>query len=158
MKRARILHDSNTARLDGVAVAMSFVCILHCLMTPVLATLFPIVAGTMLEDHQFHAFLLIFVIPTSILALYLGCRKHRNGLVLSLGLAGMAILAIVALLGPETLTVPGEKVATGLGGLILASAHVLNFRRCRELQCEETDCDHKSGSGPSRDITPSPPS
>ncbi|MGI9264972.1 MAG: MerC domain-containing protein [Gammaproteobacteria bacterium] len=131
------VHDKTETRLDSMAVAMSIVCILHCLMTPVLVTLFPIVAGTVLADHQFHAFLLILIIPTSAIALYLGCRRHKSGLVFSLGLSGMIILSVVAYLGPEGLTVTGEKVATGFGGLILASAHVLNFYRCREMRCTD---------------------
>jgi hypothetical protein len=130
-------HDKANTRLDGMAVAMSVVCIVHCLMTPVLVTLFPIVAGTVLADHQFHAFLLILIVPTSAVALYLGCRRHRNGLVFSLGLAGMVILTVVAFLGPEGLTVTGEKIATGFGGVILASAHILNFRRCRDMRCTD---------------------
>jgi hypothetical protein len=132
------IHDKAETRLDGMAVAMSVVCIVHCLMTPVLVTLFPIVAGTVLADHQFHAFLLILIVPTSAVALYLGCRRHRNGLVFSLGLSGMIILAVVAFSGPEGLTVTGEKIATGFGGIILASAHILNFRRCRELSCDDS--------------------
>ena len=140
-------HDKAETRLDGMAVAMSVVCIVHCLMTPVLVTLFPIVAGTVLADHQFHAFLLIFIVPTSAIALYLGCRRHRSGLVFSLGVSGMIILTVVAVLGPEGLTVTGEKIATGFGGVVLASAHILNFRRCRELRCEDKHHgDQKSSS------------
>ena len=131
------LHEKAETRLDRMAVAMSVVCIVHCLLTPVLVTLFPIIAGTVLADHQFHAFLLIFIVPTSGIALYLGCRRHRSGLVFSLGISGMLILSIVALLGPEGLTVTGEKIATGFGGVILASAHILNFRRCRNMRCED---------------------
>jgi len=131
------IHDKAETRLDGMAVAMSVVCIVHCLMTPVLVTLFPIFAGTVFADHQFHAFLLIFIVPTSGIALYLGCRRHRSGLVFSLGVSGMIILTVVALLGPEGLTVTGEKIATGFGGVVLASAHILNFRRCRDMRCED---------------------
>ena len=54
-----------------------------------------------------------------------------------LGGAGMAVLAVAALLGIGSLGVAGEKLGTVTGGLMLAAGHVLNFRRCRARRCEE---------------------
>lgn len=123
--------------LDGIAVAMSVACILHCLLAPVLIILFPILGSSLFADHHFHALLLLFIIPTSLLALYLGCRQHGDGSVLWLGIGGICILTVAALLGPETLGGYGEKLVTGVGGLVLAAGHVQNFRRCRAVSCEE---------------------
>ena len=123
--------------LDGMAIAMSLACILHCLLLPVLIVVFPILGSTILAEESFHGLLLILIIPTSSVALYLGCRQHGEGLVLWLGIVGMAILALAAWLGIGVLGVSGEKALTALGGTLLASAHVLNFRRCRALSCEE---------------------
>jgi hypothetical protein len=91
-------------------------------------------------SHEFHAWLLVLILPSSALALYLGCREHRSGAVLGLGLTGMSVLVVAAVLGPELLTEIGEILVTGAGGTLLATSHVLNFRRCRQLRCEEQAC------------------
>ncbi len=59
---------------------------------------------------------------------------------LGLGVAGMAVLIVAAVLGPAVLTELGEVLMTGAGGLLLAVSHVINFRRCRRLRCEERAC------------------
>ena len=134
--RSRI--DSTT--LDGVAISISALCVLHCLLTPVAVVAFPILASSLWASHEFHAWLLALILPSSALALYLGCRRHRDGAVLGLGLTGMTVLIAPAGLGPEVLTELGEVVVTSAGGTLLAVSHVLNYRRCRRLRCEERDC------------------
>lgn len=128
--------------LDGAAIAMSAACILHCLLTPVLVILFPILGSTALADDSFHGLLLVIIIPTSAMAFYLGCRRHGEGSVLVLGVAGIVVLLVAALLGVVGLGIVGEKVATGIGGTLLALGHVQNFRRCRAHRCEETAVEH----------------
>lgn len=128
--------------LDGAAIAMSAACILHCLLTPLLVILFPILGSTAFADDSFHGLLLVLIIPTSALAFYIGCRQHGDGSVLLLGVAGMLVLLAAALLGIAGLGLVGEKIATGIGGTLLALGHVLNFRRCRSRQCEERAARH----------------
>jgi hypothetical protein len=133
--------------LDGAAIAMSAACILHCLLTPLIVILFPILGSTAFADDSFHGLLLVLIIPTSALAFYIGCRQHRDGSVLLLGVGGILVLLAAALLGIAGLGVVGEKIATGIGGTLLALGHVLNFRRCRTHQCEERAARH---------VTPTP--
>lgn len=125
--------------LDGLAIAMWVACVLHCLMLPLLIVLFPILGSTLLAEETFHGFLLFLIIPSSVLALYIGCRQHGDGWVLALGMAGLSILAAAAALGTQILGPEGEKALTGLGGTVLAIGHWQNFRRCRERRCEERD-------------------
>ena len=129
---------SNTgSALDGLAIAMSVACVMHCLMLPVLVVLFPILGSTVMANESFHGLLLFLIIPSSLLALYMGCRQHGDGWVLALGITGLVILAAAAALGTEALGVEGEKALTGLGGTVLAIGHWKNFRRCRTRRCEE---------------------
>jgi hypothetical protein len=130
--------DSRT--LDGVAIGISALCVLHCLLAPLAVLAFPIIGSSLWASHEFHAWLLVLILPSSALALYLGCRKHRSGTVLGLGLTGMAVLVIAAVLGPAVLTEIGEVLVTGAGGTLLAISHVMNYRRCRALRCEERAC------------------
>jgi hypothetical protein len=123
--------DKSGESLDTVAMGISALCVFHCLATPVLLVLFPIIGGTLFASHAFHALLLLLVLPTSTLALYLGYRRHRRPLALWLGVVGMAILLVAALLGPEVLSAGGERATTSAGGIVLATAHFINLRRCR---------------------------
>ncbi len=126
--------------LDSLGILLSGTCMIHCLILPVLITLFPIVGGSLLEEEHFHALFLILVLPTSATALALGCRRHRDWITALVGAIGMTILILAALWGHDWIGLSGERIATMVGGVILACGHILNFRRCHEL-----DCDHDAG-------------
>jgi glucose-6-phosphate-specific signal transduction histidine kinase len=133
--------------LDGMAIALSAACVIHCLLLPVLIILFPILGSTVLADESFHRLLLVLIIPSSALAFYLGCRQHGDGSVLWLGLTGILLITLAAAVGVAGLGAGGEKLLTGAGGALLASGHVINFRRCRARRCEEQSLCHEAGTG-----------
>ena len=122
--------------LDSLAVILSGTCMLHCLALPVLVTLFPIVQGSLLEEQYFHLIMLGLILPTSLIALTVGCRKHKDPVTIALGATGLVTLTITALIGHELFGVLGERIVTTLGGLILASAHIQNYRCCRKDNCQ----------------------
>jgi hypothetical protein len=122
--------------LDSLAVILSGTCMLHCLALPVLVTLFPIVQGSLLEEQYFHVIMLGLILPTSLIALTVGCRKHKDPVTMALGATGLVTLTVTALIGHELFGVLGERIVTTLGGLILASAHIQNYRSCRKENCQ----------------------
>lgn len=133
--------------LDGMAIALSAACVVHCLLLPLLIVLFPILGSTVLADESFHGLLLVLIIPSSALAFYLGCRQHGDGSVLWLGLTGIFLLTVAAAVGVAGLGIVGEKLLTGAGGALLATGHVINFRRCRARRCEERSFCHEAETG-----------
>lgn len=122
--------------LDRVAIGISSLCVLHCLITPVLLIAIPVLASTIVADETFHKILLVFVLPASSLALLLGCRRHKDWMVFSLGTLGLTQLALVAFFGHEILGETGETVATVVSSLVLAVSHVRNYRLCRSDGCK----------------------
>ena len=136
------LQNNQTGRqdqaptLDSLGVILSGTCMLHCLALPVLVTLFPIVQGSLLEEQYFHLIMLGLILPTSLIALTVGCRKHKDPVTMALGATGLVTLTITALIGHELFGVLGERIVTTLGGLILASAHIQNYRCCRKENCQ----------------------
>jgi hypothetical protein len=124
-------------RLDTLALVLSGTCMVHCLVLPLLVTMFPIVGGSLVEEKQFHLLFLILVLPTSTIALFIGCRRHRDRLTAALGASGLAILVAAAFFAHDLIGPTGERVITLLGGLILSAGHILNFYRCHHV-----DCDH----------------
>ena len=125
-------------KLDGIAILLSGTCLVHCLALPILVTLFPIAQGSMLDEARFHVIILLFIIPTSLIALTIGCRKHKDKLTVALGVLGLLTLALTALFGHDLLGAFGERVVTNMGGIILAGAHIQNYRCCRAKNCNHT--------------------
>ena len=65
-------------KMDKAAVGLSLMCVAHCLLTPIAIVMLPALGAIFLEDERFHSVLLFLVLPTSLLALTIGCRKHRR--------------------------------------------------------------------------------
>ena len=122
-------------KMDKAAVGLSLMCVAHCLLMPIAIVMLPALSAIFLADERFHSILLFLVLPTSLLALTIGCRKHRRVEIVLVGLAGLLILFSVLIIGEESLGKFGEKATTVFGALIIAFAHVRNFMLCRRYDC-----------------------
>lgn len=110
-------------------------------MAPIILTLLPIISiSAVVEDILFHQLMLWLVLPTSVIALLIGCRKHRQGLIFATGILGMGILIFVAFWGHALFGPTNEKIVTSLGGIVLAISHILNYRACQSITCGSKDC------------------
>jgi len=127
--------------LDKFGILLSGVCMIHCLVTPVLVTLVPVLSlNVWVEDFLFHQLMLWLVIPTSCIALFLGCRKHKKLSIVGTGIVGITVLLFVALFGHDLLGENMEKIVMTIGGLIIATSHYLNFRACQSITCSTENC------------------
>ena len=126
---------------DKTAIGLSAICAVHCLALPIALTVLPSIASLPLGDESFHQVLIFFILPTSIVALTLGCRRHRHWNVMGWGVLGLVVLISTALLGHDLLGEQVEKVTTVLGTVLVAISHTANFRRCRAFDCHQpSDC------------------
>lgn len=123
-------------KIDLLSIGISGVCAIHCLALPLIITLLPALASTPLSEEHFHQFLALTVIPLSSLALFLGCRQHRDWKLLLVAGPGLFLLGFTALLGHDYLGENGEKLFTLVGATLLAYSHFLNFSKCRVQSCE----------------------
>ena len=129
---------SISIKFDKAAIGFSALCIAHCLLLPIGLALLPSVAIIgVLSDELFHSLLIVLIIPTSLVALSLGCRLHKSWLVLLLGAAGMSILVLTAFFAHDLLGEQLENVATILGAMLIAASHAQNFRLCRRKECDQ---------------------
>jgi hypothetical protein len=127
--------------LDKFAVFLSGVCVVHCLLTPIILTLLPVVAASVfIEDVLFHQAILWLVLPSSCIALFIGCRKHKDLLIAGSGVLGMLLLVFIAFFAHDLLTPVQEKIATSMAGLILAYSHIRNYKACQTLTCGDDNC------------------
>ncbi|MEO1610503.1 MAG: MerC domain-containing protein [Pseudomonadota bacterium] len=121
------------AYLDKLTIATSAICAIHCLFLPILIVVFPALGATIFGQETFHALLLWFIIPSSIVALTLGCRAHRYPNVAVLGATGLAILIFTAILGHDLIGESGERIATLLGSFAIAAGHLGNYMLCQRI-------------------------
>ena len=121
---------------DKTAISLSILCALHCLALPVLVVMLPSLTAWNLASEEAHLWLLVAVIPISVYALTMGCRKHRQFNIMFLGLIGLALLIIAAWLGHDILGEIGEKTILTIGAAVIALSHLLNQRQCRRVSCE----------------------
>ncbi|KJZ01545.1 MULTISPECIES: MerC domain-containing protein [Pseudoalteromonas] len=109
---------------DKAAIGLSMLCLVHCLILPFLLLVLPPVAGLLaLSDEAFHEWLLIAVLPISVLALGFGYVRHKSGLVVGLGLMGCTFLVLATILGEQR----GETLFTVLGSMLISYAHLRNY-------------------------------
>jgi hypothetical protein len=146
--------------LDSLAVSMSMICAVHCMVTPVLIGVLPVLATTFWAHQDFHLWMVLLVVPTTTFSLFVGYRKHRDRLVMLFGSLGLLVLSGVA--GYESFLhstatageaascaicsscgqaeagggfFTGVMVTNLLGAAFLTTAHVRNFVLCRRARC-----------------------
>lgn len=116
----------SSSLLDKGAVALSSICLLHCLTLPLLIVVLPFLAQIG-EDH-FHVQMLVVVLPVSIIAFTLGHRRYRNKCVITWGVVGMLLLVIGGTITHSSYGIVADRVLTICGTLIIAAAHYFNNR------------------------------
>lgn len=135
------MNDTHTKQvtgwLDRLGISLSAVCLAHCLAIPVLLTLLPMTQLGWLSEELFHDILLTVILPTSVIALGLGCHRHRQWQILLLGFVGLGLLTSLAVMPHDSLSLMTERAITVVAGCLLVIAHYMNFNRCQHL-----DCDH----------------
>jgi hypothetical protein len=126
------------ALTDQTSIGLSLVCAIHCLFVPVLLVALPSLASLPLESEMFHVWMVVAVLPISIFALTLGCKKHKRYKIIFLGVLGLISL-ISALLLESLVGEIGEKLLTLLGAGLIAWGHFTNFKLCQ--QHDNPDCE-----------------
>ena len=116
---------------DKTAISLSLLCTIHCLVLPLFAVLLPSIAALPLPDEIFHVWMVIAVVPVSTYALTMGCKNHKRYQILLMGGIGLLILSVVAFLGHDLFGEVLEKAFTVIGAMVIAIAHIWNFRLCQ---------------------------
>ena len=122
---------------DRAAICFSSLCILHCLLLPLLLVAYPIGIVLTLSDEIFHQIMVFLAVPLSLVSLYVGYGHHKRNQLIVFGGIGLVILVLPLVVPHELISESGETWLTVSGALILCMAHVVNFRLCTSDQtCE----------------------
>ena len=122
-------HDTQKSSdwLDGAAVFLSGLCLVHCLALPLVVTGVPFLAQ--FADSHLHYQVLVAVVPLSVFALGIGFRRHRDARILAGGACGLLLLIVGATVAHTQLGLLADRLFTVAGSLTLATAHWKNSRR-----------------------------
>lgn len=120
------------AVLDKAAVALSGLCLLHCLALPLLLVTVP--ALSQLSNGHLHAQILVVAIPVSAIALGIGYRRHANRRVATFGILGMLLLVIGGTVAHSYYGLAADRSLTIAGALVLAVTHYFNSRLVRHCR------------------------
>lgn len=110
------------AAIDGTAITLSGLCLLHCLALPLLSTVLPM-AGVWAEAEWLHRTFVIAALPFAILALASKQITWLSGLLI---ISGFALLASGAFVEAWH---DFETELTVIGGVLLAAGHATRWRR-----------------------------
>ena len=123
---------------DRAAICFSSLCILHCLLLPVVLVAYPIGILVMLSDEIIHQIMVSMALPLSLVSLYVGYGHHKRNQLIFIGGIGLVVLVLPLVIPYEAISESGETWLTLSGALILCLAHVVNFRLCTADQlCEK---------------------
>ncbi len=133
------------ALTDKTAIGLSLLCTFHCLALPIIFVLLPSLSSLALNDEAFHLWMLVAVIPSSAYALTLGCKQHKRYQLLACGLLGLFFLVMAVVLSEILFSEASfkellEKALTFVGAVLIAYAHVKNYRLCQhqgDCNCSE---------------------
>ncbi|WP_312489732.1 MerC domain-containing protein [Sphingomonas sp.] len=120
-------HHGGMLGLDGLAISASTLCLVHCLVLPIVIAFLPSIAEWADWGDAVHIIMLVIAVPLSGGTLFAGWRRHRAKGPLWTGMAGLALLVL-------GLPFEGMTLGTALtvaGGMALAVAHVGNLRATR---------------------------
>ena len=112
-------------RYDAAAMLASGLCLVHCLFLPALLFMMPALAVWITVPESFHFWMLIIAVPISLIALYIGLRRHKNWMPIMIAMPALVSLTAGALLfhGMDL-----ETWLTTAGAFVLNFAHLLNRR------------------------------
>ena len=139
---------------------MAALCAVHCLISPILIMALPIIATSFFVHQDFHLWMIFLVLPTTAFAVFMGCRNHKDRAVVALSAIGLSVLLFALIqermhyaskgdiavssadcetcardLTAEPMPMQAGVWLNAIGGLFLASAHIRNFRLCRNSSC-----------------------
>lgn len=118
-----MLKYLKTSSFDFLAVILSMLCLIHCLLVPLLITILPFIGTSILKNELFHTTILFFAIPISLIGLGMGYLTHKN-----LKLVGWAFLGF-SLMVLGLLFESYETFFTVVGVSIVACTHLFNWRQ-----------------------------
>ena len=115
---------------DGVGVAASLLCAIHCAVLPLILTSLPILGIDLIHDPYFEWGMIFLAIGIGVYSLYHGFIKHHRRLLPFILFATGALLLIT-----KQLLHDQQTLFLFLAVPFIIAAHWMNYRLCHKSVC-----------------------
>ncbi|MGC4035355.1 MAG: MerC domain-containing protein [Chitinophagaceae bacterium] len=124
--------------LDGLGIATSVACAIHCALLPLFFTSLPLFGINIIHNLTFEIVMIVAALGIGSFSLIHGYAKHHHRMLpLLVFLAGFIFLVLKELYHENELWLLLPAV------LLILTAHFLNYYYCRQSNhCHVDDCDH----------------
>jgi len=113
-------RSSTAAVIDGSAIVLSSLCLIHCLALPIMSAALP-VAGVWAEAEWVHRLFVLLAVPFALLALASKYAGYLTGSLIVVGISTLAAGAFVEAFHDYEVTL------TVVGASLLAAGHGLRW-------------------------------
>lgn len=118
---------SSDTLLDRIGIALSGLCMVHCLFLPMLIP-FLTMLSTFAESELTHLVLALLIVPTVVFAAWRGYALHGKSVVVWLLLSGTLAVVIAMFAGEQFSNEPLEAGITTLGSVLMIAGHWQNHK------------------------------
>ncbi len=126
----------NQGLVDTTGACLSVACAIHCLAMPLLVAVLPLIGLGFFATERAEVVLISGAIALAIGSLAWGVRHHRSWRALLVLIVALAFIATARTAVEGTF----EVVFYSIGGVLLASAHLVNRHLCKTCPvCEPED-------------------
>jgi len=140
------LSRTSTFSADNLGVWASALCVVHCVMTPVLISMSVVFAHLIPGEERTHRTLAVGVAVLGAIALVKGFRTHGRRRILGVMTLGLAFIFAGAFYGSRLPSHGCEVAVTMMGSVLMISAHRMNHTfcsacsRCSHAGAGESEC------------------
>jgi len=122
---------------DGVGIATSIVCAIHCALLPVIIPSLPLFGVNIIHNAFFEWTMIAVAFLVGSYSLYHGYIRHHHSLV-----PGMIFLLGFVFLVAKQFFAAQEFIFLSVAVLLIITAHYINYRRCHQSKCNSPHHQH----------------
>lgn len=119
---------------DQLGVIASALCLIHCILTPVVLSFSAVWAHYLPSEEKVHRVLAVLIAGIGCFAILGGYRRHRRSRVLFMMFTGLSLIFAGAYLGDRLPSHLAEVATTLAGSCLMIAAHLTNHTFCKECR------------------------
>ncbi len=123
---------------DQIGICASCLCMVHCLLTPIVLSLSAVSAHFLPSEERTHRFLAVSIAFVGALSLIKGYQRHKKRRIPLLMATGLAFIFGGAWYGDHLPSHATEVAITLIGSGFMIAAHRINHTFCRTCSCSRS--------------------
>jgi len=121
--------------IDRWGTIASLACVVHCIATPILFSVFAVAAQIVPSEQHTHRVLAVPVCLLGLLAMRSGFKRHQRLAPALLMVVGLALIVATAWWGERIPSHLVEVAITITGSAFMIAAHRMNHKLCKSCAC-----------------------